>query len=361
MVIHKLKSLDEISNSEIKGIMSYLCEDSETYETTPKGKKKTDKDGDEKPPIKSVELKNSSLSNCHIYFFEKYDDNSLSCIQFDIDAVVAEQILIKYKLNFEKSIIPHDYNIISFDIEGQLAGKSSMMKLPESEVYNLEVVKNKISDANHSSESINYGKLDFYVVSICDGTSELLFFEKYEPSMRLDKTRLLKAIVSRQQKKFNKVIETQDHFYLKFNMSCFSFNSEMYILKKPIFEKIFDYEVKYKEICSSSKNTDFMNELNLFDDMQVFSEKLDTDNLNVLRKFSHLMDFQKEIQTLVADIREVERLIVDYKVKGIVIENKKINVQKSNFQSILKFLDRGQTEHRITKEKFESDHKTRVN
>lgn len=350
----KLERIEAIKNPEIQKITSFLCQNIETKQKTPLGKLRKNKDGSLKPKKLSVDLKNEIIKNTQIYFFEKYEDNKLSCIKFDINEEIAEEILKKYKRNLEKSIISHDYQIIDFNINVELAEKTSIMSIEESKVNNLKTIKNLVLNCNHSSSDINYKKLDFYIIKTFENGEEIYFFEKYEKGMRLDKTRLLKIFTSKKEKRFNKV-SGDEHLYLNYPMSCFLFNQKMYILRKPIFERIFDYETLYKAICSKKENINFVNELNLFDDTRKFEERLQTDNLNILRKFSHLMNYKKEIKLLVNDIEKVKKLLKDYKVKGIKIEDNHISMTQSNFQSILKFLDRGQREHPITKEKFDDN------
>ena len=358
--ITRIKEIQEIENAIAKDVFEFICEDNEEQQITPKGEPKKTREGETKPPIKSIILKEIILENTHIYFFEKHEDNSLGCTEFDINKEISKQILQKYKNNFEKSIIPYNYTIVPFDLGGSLSGGAhKMMVLDEGEVYNLSDIKQMIADCNNSSSDIEYKKLDFYVIVVDYNGTKLYIFENFEQSMRLDKSRLLKAITSRNQKKFNKV-SNNEHFYLKFDMTCFLFGGKLYILRKPTFEKIFDYEKKYKEACTKPENINYVDSLGIMNNIELFKQNLDTDNLNILRKFTYLMDFQEEIKTLVSDMNKVRKLITDYKVKGIVIENNKILVEKSNFQSILKLLDRAQTEHPITKEKFESEHKTRI-
>lgn len=351
----KLEKIESIEDSTIKDIFSLLCENAETEQTTKLGKPKKNKDGTPKPKILSTELKENIIQNTKLYFFEKYDDDSLSCTEFDINDEIAKEILKKYKNNFERTIIPHKYQIINFDIEAKLGdGKDQIMKLESSKVNNLTNIQNLISNCNNSSSDVDFKKLDFYVIKTEENGKEIYFFEKYESSMRLDKTRLLKALISRRQKKFNKV-SGEEHFYLNYNMSCFLFGDFLYILRKPTFERIFDYEKVYHEICTKEENIKFVEDLQIFDSIDNFKENLDTDSLNILRKFSHLMNYQKEIKLLVSDISKVKQLLKDWKVKGVKIENDKISIAQSKFQSILKFLGRGQREHPITKEKFDED------
>ena len=69
-----------------------------------------------------------------------------------------------------------------------------------------------------------------FVIKVDFGGKNLLFFERFDNIMKLDKTRLMKLLSNRNEKKFNTV--TGDFLYLKYHMPCYLFNDEMFILKK---------------------------------------------------------------------------------------------------------------------------------
>jgi len=165
--IIRIKEIDEIENVIAKNIFEFICEDKQEQQLTSKGEPRKTKDGEIKPLLKSVILKDDILENTHIYFFEKHNDDSLGCIEFDITKEISKQILKKYKNNFERSIIPYNYAIVPFDLEGSLSGGvHKMMVLDEAEVYNLTDIKQMIADCNNSSSDVDYKNLDFYVIVI---------------------------------------------------------------------------------------------------------------------------------------------------------------------------------------------------
>ena len=93
-------------------------------------------------------------------------------------------------------------------------------------------------------------------------------------------------------------------------------------------------------------------------DINEFKKALDTDNMNVLRKFSKIMQEKEIVKSMFEDFNKIKELVKEHnKFSTIVIENNKINIKKSNFQSILKLLNRDHLEHKITQEKFESNSK----
>ncbi len=353
-----LDKIENIKNEKIKSLFVFLCENIEEKIRTKKGKVSKDRQGEEKIK-RSVKLKDGILENTSLLTIEKIEvegRKEISVNKIEIDKTIAEKILSTYKKNFERTIIKHDYQIIDYNIEFELAKEHKIMKETKDNVHKLKEVITKLNNFNDCEDMIDFSKLSFYVVKVDFNGKNVYFFERFETTMKLDKTRLMKFFGKRREKKFNAV--KGDFLYLHYDLPCFLFDNEMYILKKHTFEDIFDYEEKYKKICSDKKNIEFISKLNAFSDMDDFKKELDTDNINVLRKFSGIVKEKEIIIKLFQDFEKIKQLVNDQKIFSlIVIENNKINLKKSNFQSVLKLLNRDHLKHQITNENFESNSK----
>ncbi len=353
-----IKKIEEIQNVKIKSIFEFLCENVEEKLLTKTGKISKDMQGSEKI-IRSIKLKESILENTSLFTIEKIKINGrqeISVNKIEIDKPIAEIILATYKKNFERTIIKNNYQIIDYNIEFELAKEHKIMLEAKDNVHKLNEIIGKINNFNDCSALIDFNKLSFFVIKIEYNGKEILFFEKFDKIMKLDKTRLMKFFSRRNEKKFNMV--GGNFLYIKYDLPCFLFDNEMYIMRKHTFEAIFDYEEKYKETCCNRENLNFISDLDIFSDFDNFKTELDTNNMNVLRKFAGIIQEKNMVQSLFQDFNEIKKLIRDQKISNlIIIENDKINVEKSNLQSILKLLNRDHLKHPITKENFESNSK----
>ena len=353
-----IQTINEIENSKIKSLFNFLCENVEDKIKTNTGKISKDREGNEKIE-KSLKLKEGILENTSFFTVEKTEiegRQEISVNKIEIDKTIAKIILSTYKRNIESTIIKHNYQIIDYDIEYELAKEHKIMTEPKDKVHKLNEIITKINDFNGCNQSIDFKKLSFFVIKTDFDGNSAYFFERFENIMRLEKTRLMKLLGKKNEKKFNTV--SGDFLYLKYNLPCYLFDDEMFILKKYIFEDIFDYSEKYKKVCKDKENINFILGLDMCSDIKEFTDSLNTDNMNVLRKFSKVMQEKEMIKSLFADFNKIKELVKEHnKYSTIVIEDNKINIKKSNFQTILKLLNRDHLEHNITKEKFESNSK----
>jgi len=353
-----IKKIEEIKNTKIKSLFEFLCENVEEKLLTKAGKVSKDRKGNEKSKS-FIKLKESILENTSLFTVEKIEINGrqeISVNKIEIDKTIAKIILSTYKNNFERTIIKDDYQIIDYDIEFELAKEHKIMLEAKDNIYKLNEVIEKINNFNDCDALIDFKKLSFFVIKIEYDGKEMFFFEKFDNIMKLDKTRLMKLFSRRSEKKFN--IVQGDFLYLKYDLPCFLFDNEMYIMRKYTFEAIFDYEERYKETCCDRGNLNFISNLNIFSDFDNFKTELDTNNINVLRKFAGIIKEKSMVQSLCQNFNEIKKLIRDQKISNlIIIENGKLNVEKSNFQSILKLLNRDHLKHQITKENFEANSK----
>lgn len=353
-----VKKIEEIQNAKIKSLFEFLCEDVEEKLLNKTGKVSKDRQGNEKVKS-SIKLKDGVLENTSLFTIEKVEiggRKEISINKIEIDKTIAERILSTYKRNFEKTVIKNNYEIIDYNIEFELAKEHKIMKEAKDNVHKLNEIIEKINNFNDCDAPIDFNKLSFFVIKIEKDGKEVFFFERFDNIMKLDKTRLMKFLSRRNEKKFN--IVKGNFLYLKYSLPCFLFDNEMYIMKKHTFEDIFDYGEKYKEICSNKENLDFISNLNMCGDFNNFKKELDTKNINILRKFAGIVQEKDMVQSLFENFNKIKKLVKDQKIFHlIVIENDKINIKKSNFQSILKLLNRDHLKHPITNENFESNSK----